>query len=179
MMVQKGWLSLTEKLKSSQVPAWIFILGAGILFYLVPYSPIAFILFLISFLVLYKAPAPLMIKLPVAFIWVCVIMPLAGLQNSFYLDVATQVGIYVALALGLNIVVGFAGLLDLGYVAFLRLRSLPVRHLCHVAGRKLHSCPLGALSGLRHVVLAVSDLRHAYGSADGLAAGLSCAAPQR
>jgi hypothetical protein len=29
--------------------------------------------------------------------------------------------IYVLLALGLNIVVGFAGLLDLGYVAFLRL----------------------------------------------------------
>jgi branched-chain amino acid transport system permease protein len=29
-----------------------------------------------------------------------------------------QVGIYVLLALGLNVVVGFAGLLDLGYVAF-------------------------------------------------------------
>ena len=28
------------------------------------------------------------------------------------------VGVYVLLALGLNIVVGFAGLLDLGYVAF-------------------------------------------------------------
>src|ERR687885_519130 len=28
------------------------------------------------------------------------------------------VGLYVLLALGLNIVVGFAGLLDLGYVAF-------------------------------------------------------------
>ena len=35
-----------------------------------------------------------------------------------YLEVATQVGIFVALALGLNIVVGLAGLLDLGYVAF-------------------------------------------------------------
>jgi branched-chain amino acid transport system permease protein len=32
--------------------------------------------------------------------------------------VATQVGIFAALALGLNIVVGLAGLLDLGYVAF-------------------------------------------------------------
>ncbi len=29
-----------------------------------------------------------------------------------------QIGIYVLLALGLNVVVGFAGLLDLGYVAF-------------------------------------------------------------
>jgi branched-chain amino acid transport system permease protein len=34
------------------------------------------------------------------------------------MEVASQVGIYVAMALGLNIVVGFAGLLDLGYVAF-------------------------------------------------------------
>ncbi|KAB2840824.1 MAG: branched-chain amino acid ABC transporter permease, partial [Burkholderiales bacterium] len=36
----------------------------------------------------------------------------------FYLDVVTQVGIFAALALGLNVVVGFAGLLDLGFVAF-------------------------------------------------------------
>jgi branched-chain amino acid transport system permease protein len=33
-------------------------------------------------------------------------------------EVLTVVGIYVLLGLGLNIVVGFAGLLDLGYVAF-------------------------------------------------------------
>ena len=45
-------------------------------------------------------------------------MPLIGLSNGYYLEVATQVGIFVALALGLNIVVGLAGLLDLGYVAF-------------------------------------------------------------
>src|SRR5437773_150756 len=34
------------------------------------------------------------------------------------MEIAIQVGIFVALALGLNIVVGLAGLLDLGYVAF-------------------------------------------------------------
>eukprot|EP00389_Voromonas_pontica_P014435 GDKH01022377.1.p3 GENE.GDKH01022377.1~~GDKH01022377.1.p3 ORF type:complete len:84 (+),score=30.66 GDKH01022377.1:42-293(+) len=33
-------------------------------------------------------------------------------------DLATLVLIYVMLALGLNVVVGLAGLLDLGYVAF-------------------------------------------------------------
>jgi branched-chain amino acid transport system permease protein len=33
-------------------------------------------------------------------------------------DVLTQVGLFVLLGLGLNIVIGFAGLLDLGYVAF-------------------------------------------------------------
>src|SRR3989441_10702299 len=45
-------------------------------------------------------------------------MPLIGAFNGYYLEVATQVGIFAALALGLNIVVGLAGLLDLGYVAF-------------------------------------------------------------
>ena len=34
------------------------------------------------------------------------------------MEIAIQVGIFAALALGLNIVVGLAGLLDLGYVAF-------------------------------------------------------------
>jgi branched-chain amino acid transport system permease protein len=47
-----------------------------------------------------------------------VVLPLVGLRNTFYLDVATQVGIFAALSLGLNIVVGFAGLLDLGFIAF-------------------------------------------------------------
>ncbi|MBI4628375.1 MAG: branched-chain amino acid ABC transporter permease [Candidatus Rokubacteria bacterium] len=45
-------------------------------------------------------------------------MPVIGAYNGYYLEVATQVGIFVALALGLNIVVGLAGLLDLGYVGF-------------------------------------------------------------
>jgi branched-chain amino acid transport system permease protein len=47
-----------------------------------------------------------------------VVVPYVGIANTFYLDVATQVAIYAALALGLNIVVGFAGLLDLGFIAF-------------------------------------------------------------
>src|SRR5438477_5073564 len=47
-----------------------------------------------------------------------VMMPLIGASNVYYLEIATQVGIFAALALGLNIVVGLAGLLDLGYVAF-------------------------------------------------------------
>lgn len=45
-----------------------------------------------------------------------VLVPLA--LNRYYIDVLTQVGIYATLALGLNIVVGLAGLLNLGYIAF-------------------------------------------------------------
>jgi branched-chain amino acid transport system permease protein len=39
--------------------------------------------------------------------------------SSFWQEVLVdQIGVYVLLALGLNVVVGFAGLLDLGYIAF-------------------------------------------------------------
>jgi len=47
-----------------------------------------------------------------------VLMPVLGIRDNFYFTLATQIGIFAAMALGLNIVVGFAGLLDLGYVAF-------------------------------------------------------------
>ena len=39
-------------------------------------------------------------------------------KNTYHIDVMTQVGLYALLAMGLNIVVGFAGLLNLGYAAF-------------------------------------------------------------
>ena len=47
-------------------------------------------------------------------------MPLSFFQSGerYLFRVLDQAGIYVLLALGLNIVVGYAGLLDLGYVAF-------------------------------------------------------------
>ncbi|MCS6772242.1 MAG: branched-chain amino acid ABC transporter permease [Kiritimatiellae bacterium] len=45
-------------------------------------------------------------------------IPYAGIQNTFLFELFTQMGIFAAMALGLNIVVGMAGLLDLGYAAF-------------------------------------------------------------
>ncbi len=41
-----------------------------------------------------------------------------GFGQLFMVRILAVVGIYVMLALGLNIVVGYAGLLDLGYIAF-------------------------------------------------------------
>ncbi|MEW6410722.1 MAG: branched-chain amino acid ABC transporter permease [Nitrospirota bacterium] len=38
--------------------------------------------------------------------------------NNYWLDIVTLAGIYVILAIGLNVVVGLAGLLNLGFVAF-------------------------------------------------------------
>jgi branched-chain amino acid transport system permease protein len=45
-------------------------------------------------------------------------VPIAGLTNSFLFELGIQIGIFAALALGLNVVVGQAGLLDLGFAAF-------------------------------------------------------------
>ena len=55
-------------------------------------------------------------------VWLIIIMALALLfpafTNRYAQDVAVNVLIYVCLGLGLNIVVGLAGMLDLGYIAF-------------------------------------------------------------
>jgi branched-chain amino acid transport system permease protein len=47
-----------------------------------------------------------------------VLLVLPWVLGIFLTNVVDQVGIFIMMALGLNIVVGFAGLLDLGYVAF-------------------------------------------------------------
>jgi branched-chain amino acid transport system permease protein len=43
--------------------------------------------------------------------------------NDYWIGVMARICLYTTLALGLNIVVGFAGLLDLGYVAFFGIGS--------------------------------------------------------
>ena len=47
---------------------------------------------------------------------IILILPL--MLNDYYRDILTLTGMYIVLALGLNIIVGQAGLLNLGYVAF-------------------------------------------------------------
>ena len=46
--------------------------------------------------------------------------------GSYFSEVLDNVGIYILMGLGLNIVVGFAGLLDLGYVAFYAIGAYTV-----------------------------------------------------
>jgi len=47
-----------------------------------------------------------------------IVLSLPFILGVFFTEVLDNVGIYIIMALGLNIVVGYAGLLDLGYVAF-------------------------------------------------------------
>jgi branched-chain amino acid transport system permease protein len=83
-----------------------------------PRSVLAFLLFQAAVLFIYLAAMPAWFRITLLAIALLVMMPIIGAYNVYYLEIATQVGIFAALALGLNIVVGLAGLLDLGYVAF-------------------------------------------------------------
>jgi len=49
---------------------------------------------------------------------IAVALPIFFSEDRYIIDIATSVLIYIMLGWGLNVVVGLAGLLDLGYVAF-------------------------------------------------------------
>ena len=61
-----------------------------------------------------SAAAPLTVR-SIVF---AILLPFLFTQTSGFLNATIIALAYVVMALGLNIVVGFAGLLDLGYVAF-------------------------------------------------------------
>ncbi len=52
------------------------------------------------------------------FMSLLIVLALPLFVRDYFIDVAILAGIYIILALGLNVVVGFAGLLNLGFVAF-------------------------------------------------------------
>lgn len=51
-------------------------------------------------------------------LFVAILVVLPNILGTYLSEVINNVGIFILMGLGLNIVVGFAGLLDLGYVAF-------------------------------------------------------------
>ena len=90
----------------------------------------------------------------------CAVLIPLGL-NRYHIDVLTQVGIYVTLALGLNIVVGLAGLLDLGYIAFYAVGAYTYGLLSTRVGLSFWEVlPLGALlAAIFGVLLGIPVLR--------------------
>jgi branched-chain amino acid transport system permease protein len=66
--------------------------------------------------------SPRRLALSLALVAVALVAPLLS-PNDYVTGVLTRICLYALLALGLNIVVGFAGLLDLGYVAFFGIGS--------------------------------------------------------
>jgi len=96
----------------------VYIAASCLLAYFFPQSVLAFLLVEASLLLLYYAPASDRAKIILGALVLLVLLPMLGTVNAYYLEIAIQIGIFVALALGLNIVVGFVGLLNLGFVAF-------------------------------------------------------------
>jgi ABC-type branched-subunit amino acid transport system permease subunit len=97
---------------------------------------------------------------------VCFILLLSPLAIGDYWNYTVgTVGIYVLLGLGLNIVVGLAGLLDLGYVAFFAIGGYTVALLTAPAPHHLMwsfwvTIPIGiVLAAFAGVVLGVPVLR--------------------
>ncbi|MDV2080552.1 high-affinity branched-chain amino acid ABC transporter permease LivM [Marinobacter xestospongiae] len=95
-----------------------------------------------------------------------VLLVMAALAWPFFVsrgsvDLATLVLIYVMLALGLNVVVGLAGLLDLGYVAFYAVGAYTFALLSQYFGISFWlALPLGAcLAALFGLVLGFPVLR--------------------
>ena len=58
-----------------------------------------------------------------AIIW-AIALPLTHDEGGEFMSIGTLILAYAVMALGLNIIVGYAGLLDLGYVAFFALGAL-------------------------------------------------------
>src|SRR3712207_897052 len=56
--------------------------------------------------------------LTIAFVVVFALLPFALEEGGLWMNVLVLGAAFTVMALGLNIIVGFAGLLDLGYVAF-------------------------------------------------------------
>lgn len=87
------------------------------------------------------------------------VLPLFASRST--LDLSTMILIYIMLALGLNIPVGFAGLLDLGYVGFYAVGAYSYAFLNHYLGFSFwESLPIaGILGGFAGFLLGFPVLR--------------------
>jgi branched-chain amino acid transport system permease protein len=120
-----AWERITAPLRSGPTAYGFLGLYAAVCTWLLLSNPrtglrtdIVFVFFLLLMLVVFRSRVSRLFKIGMAVAMLGIVLPIFGTLNPFYIDVATQAGIFVTLALGLNVVVGFAGLLDLGYVAF-------------------------------------------------------------
>jgi len=110
--------ALLNRGPAAYIVATLYVALASLWLLANPRSTVAFLVFLSTLIVIYYFSIPHWLKLVLGVVVLGIVMPIVGNQNQGFLDVVTQAAIFVALALGLNIVVGFAGLLDLGYIAF-------------------------------------------------------------
>ncbi|MBL8103407.1 MAG: hypothetical protein JNM02_12805 [Anaerolineales bacterium] len=114
----------TELFKKANTGFWPIVIVLGLLIvgsigvYQSPRSLSAFLTLMLCPMMLYFLKIDMKLKVFIGLLLIIVILPVLGIRNIFYLEVIFQMAVFAALALGLNIVIGMAGLLDLGYVAF-------------------------------------------------------------
>ncbi|MBF8184967.1 branched-chain amino acid ABC transporter permease [Nonomuraea sp. K274] len=87
------------------------------------------------------------------------LLPLTEAGTGYWMTVASTIGIYAATAIGLNIVVGLAGLLDLGYVAFLGIGAFTAANLAHTLPFPVAALAGAVTAGLLGVVVGAPTLR--------------------
>ncbi|MDR3449494.1 MAG: high-affinity branched-chain amino acid ABC transporter permease LivM [Alphaproteobacteria bacterium] len=99
--------------------------------------------------------------LSVIFILAAIAFPFTPLATRYSLDVSTMVLTYIMLAFGLNITVGYAGLLDLGYAGFYALGAYCYALLAQHTGIGFWAClPLaGGVAAATAFILGFPVLR--------------------
>ncbi len=102
---------------------------------------------------------------------ILLLLALPHLLGVYWADVMDLIGIYVLMGFGLNIVVGYAGLLDLGYVAFFAIGAYTTGYLTSAFAQEFAVRPvIGwpfwaawpvaiALAALAGVILGIPVLR--------------------
>ena len=119
--LKRQFQTLAAFLNRGRLPYFVctgLIALSTILVYFSPRSIPAFLLFVFSASSIYWLKMNRAIQLALAVLFAVVLIPILGARNVFYLEVIFQIAVFSALALGLNIVVGFSGLLNFGYMAF-------------------------------------------------------------
>ncbi len=96
-----------------------------------------------------------------AFLVFALIVPIIFYGNNYLLDLAILIVTYTMLGFGLNIVVGLAGLLDLGYVAFYAVGAYSYALIAQTFGLSFWIClPLaGILAAFAGLLLGFPVLR--------------------
>lgn len=89
------------------------------------------------------------------------LLALPFLSSRSTIDLATLVLLYICLAWGLNITMGLAGLLDLGYVAFYAIGAYTTAILSHYYGLSFWQCvPLsGVIAAIFALIIGMPILR--------------------
>ena len=115
--LRRGFDWINQGRRAYVVPI-LWLIVTTLLVYLSPRALLIFLLLVSTPLLVAFSRADRRFRVVIALLFLLVSVPIAGARNLSYVDIAFQVCAFGALALGLNVVVGFAGLLDLGYIAF-------------------------------------------------------------